>query len=99
MYIYIRSSNNPHMRAYYIKYCKILYRVIKEAKRQHYCRLIAKSDFKIKTTWTIIKHETGKLHWTEQMPSVGCEVFTAVVMKSIIFWDIKPLFAGLLNYS
>jgi hypothetical protein len=66
IYIYSRSSNNPHMRAYYIKYCKILNRVIIEAKRQHYCRLIEKSD-KIKTTWNMIKHETGKLHWTEQI--------------------------------
>jgi hypothetical protein len=55
-YIYSKSSNNPHMRAYYIKYCKILNRVIKVAKRQHYCGLIAKSDNKIKSTWNIIKH-------------------------------------------
>jgi hypothetical protein len=32
------------MRAHYNKYCKILSRVIKEAKRQHCSRLIAKSD-------------------------------------------------------
>jgi hypothetical protein len=36
--------------------------VIKEAKEQHYCRLIAKSDNKIKTTWNIVKRETGKIH-------------------------------------
>jgi hypothetical protein len=70
IYTYSRSSNNPHLRAYYNKYCKILSRVIKEAKRQHYCRLIAKSDNKIKTTWNIIKHGSGKLHLTEQIPSV-----------------------------
>jgi hypothetical protein len=58
------------MRTYYNKYCKILSRVIKEAKRQHYCRLIAKSDNRIKTTWNIIKCESGKLHLTEQIPSV-----------------------------
>jgi hypothetical protein len=58
------------MRAHYNKYCKILTRVIKEAKRQHYHRLIEKSDNKIKTTWNIIKHETGKLHPTEQISSV-----------------------------
>jgi hypothetical protein len=43
-----RSSNSPYMRAYYIKYCNILSRDIKEAKRQHYCRLIAKSNNQIK---------------------------------------------------
>jgi hypothetical protein len=45
------------MREFYIKYCTILSRVIKEAKRQHCCRLIAKSDNQIKITWNIIKHE------------------------------------------
>jgi hypothetical protein len=54
----------------YIKCCKILSRDIKEAKRQYYCRLIVKSDNQIKTTWNIIKHETGKLHLTEQIPSL-----------------------------
>jgi hypothetical protein len=58
------------MRAYYIKYCKIPKRVIKEAKRQRYCRLKAKSDNQIKTAWNIIKHETGELHLTEQTPSL-----------------------------
>jgi hypothetical protein len=69
--LYIHSrSNKPHMRAYYNKYCKILTRVIKEAKRQHYRRLIEKSDNKIKTTWNIIKHESGKLYPMEQISSV-----------------------------
>jgi hypothetical protein len=58
------------MRAYYIKYCKLVSRVIEGAKRQHYCRLTAKSNNQIKTTWNIIKPETGKLHLTEQMPSL-----------------------------
>jgi hypothetical protein len=49
------------MRAFYIKYFKILNRVIKEAKRQHYCRLTEKLDRQIETTWNIINHETGKL--------------------------------------
>jgi hypothetical protein len=31
---------------------------------------MAKFDNKIKTTWNIIKQETGKLHVTEQMPSL-----------------------------
>jgi hypothetical protein len=56
------------MRAHYNKYCKTLSRVIKEAKRQHYYRLIEKAGNKIKTTWNIIKHETGKLQQMEQIP-------------------------------
>jgi hypothetical protein len=58
------------MRAYYLRYCKILSRVIKEAKRQHYNRLITKFNNQIKTTWNIIRHERGKSHLTEQIPSL-----------------------------
>jgi hypothetical protein len=38
-----------------MKYYKILNNVIKEAKKQHCSRLIAKLDNKIKTTWNILK--------------------------------------------
>jgi hypothetical protein len=48
LHIYSRNSNDPNTRVFYIKYCKILN--IKEAKKQHYSRHIAKSDNKIKTT-------------------------------------------------
>jgi hypothetical protein len=44
--------------------------VIKEARKQHYSRLIAKSDSKIKTSWNIVKRETGKVHLTRQIPSL-----------------------------
>jgi hypothetical protein len=43
LYIYSRNSNDPIQELFYIKYCKILNNVIKEAKKQHYSRLIAKS--------------------------------------------------------
>jgi hypothetical protein len=65
-----RDSNDGVIKAFYIKYCKILNKVIQHAKRQHYNRLIAKSDNKIKTTWDIIKQKTGKIHVTEQMPTL-----------------------------
>jgi hypothetical protein len=68
--IYSRKNNDPNTRAFYIKYCKILNNVIKEAKKQHYSRLIAKSDNKIKTAWNIIRRKTGKIHLTENMPSL-----------------------------
>jgi hypothetical protein len=51
-------------------YGKILNNVIKEAKKKHYNKLIAKSDNKTKTTWSIVKRETGKIHLTEQMLSL-----------------------------
>ncbi|PNF23822.1 hypothetical protein B7P43_G15913 [Cryptotermes secundus] len=70
LYVNSRNNNNPNIRVFYVKYCKILRNVIKEAKKQHYRRLIAKSDNKIKMTWNIIKRETGKMHLTDQMPSL-----------------------------
>jgi hypothetical protein len=44
---------------YYIKYCKVLAKVIKEAKKAYYESTISKSHNKIKATWSIIKKETG----------------------------------------
>jgi hypothetical protein len=70
IYIYSARSNNPLIKAYYNKYCKVLSRVIKEAKRQYYSRSIEKSHNKIKTIWNIIKCETSKCHQTEQISSV-----------------------------
>lgn len=37
-----RNSDYPRTEAFYVKYCKILNEVIKQAKKQHYNRLIAK---------------------------------------------------------
>jgi hypothetical protein len=65
-----RDSNDAVIKAFYITYCEILNKVIQQAKRQHYNRIIAKSNNKIKTIWNIIKQETGKMHATEQMPSL-----------------------------
>jgi hypothetical protein len=61
------NSNNPTAKAHYTKHCRILNKVIKEAKKQFYDQLIAKSDNKIKTTWNIIKNETGRMHPIEQV--------------------------------
>jgi hypothetical protein len=47
-----------------------LSRVIKEAKRWHYCKLMETADNKMKTAWNITKHESGKLQGMEQVPPV-----------------------------
>jgi len=46
LYIYIRERNDAIIKAFYMKWCKILNKVIQEAKKQHYNRLIAKSNYK-----------------------------------------------------
>ena len=70
LYAFTKNSNYPKAKPHYIKYCKILRKVIKEAKKQHYSRLKAKSNTKIKTTSSIIKKETGKIHSVEQFPNL-----------------------------
>jgi hypothetical protein len=52
--MYSRDSNVPNSRAFYIKYCKTLNNVTKEAKKQHNSTLTAKSNNK-KTTQNRIK--------------------------------------------
>jgi hypothetical protein len=65
-YTHSRESNPAIIKAFCIKYCKILNKVIQEAKKQ----LTAKPDNKTKTTWNIIQQEIGEIHVTEQMPSL-----------------------------
>ena len=47
--------------AYYKHYCKILSKVINEAKKLYYKHIITKSKNKMKTTWNIIYKEKGSL--------------------------------------
>jgi hypothetical protein len=70
LYALTKNSKDPVRKAHYNTYCKILRKVIREAKKQHYSRLIAQSNNKIKTTWNIIKKETEKVHPPEQIPSL-----------------------------
>jgi hypothetical protein len=52
--------DDPKAKGNYIKYCETLRKVIKEAKKQHYSRIIAKYGNKIKTTWNIIQKKDNK---------------------------------------
>ena len=53
LYTLTKNSNDLKARAHYMKYCKMLKKVIKEAKKQLYDRLIAKYDNKIKKHGTL----------------------------------------------
>ena len=68
MYAFTNNSNYSNAKADYIQYFKILRKVIQDAKKRHYRRLIAKSTNKIKT-WKIIKKETRKVRSVEQDPT------------------------------
>jgi hypothetical protein len=45
---------------HYKSYCRILSNVIKAARILHYNRNIVNSNNKMKTTWDIVKSDTGK---------------------------------------
>jgi hypothetical protein len=55
-----RNNNNTAIKQYYKDYCKILTKVIKEAKRLTLNKRIFQSHNKIKTTWNIINESLGK---------------------------------------
>jgi hypothetical protein len=55
-----RNSNYPKLKAFYSKYCKILNKVLKEAKGQYYGSLVTKFYNEIKTTWNIVKKRQEK---------------------------------------
>jgi hypothetical protein len=53
-HIHSRDSSDTALKAFYIRYCKIINTIIEEAKKYHYNRLTASYDDKIKTKWKII---------------------------------------------
>jgi hypothetical protein len=56
----VQKQYNPHIKGYYIRYCNILSKVIKEAKKRHYDNEIKYYTNKNKTTWNIVNKETHR---------------------------------------
>ena len=59
LYLRSRNSNNEKLKRHYQAYCKILLKVIKEAKKLYYDTEIQKSNNKRKATSEIIKKLTN----------------------------------------
>jgi len=60
LFLLLRTTNNPILKQYYKKYCNILVKVIREAKRMTYSARILASHNKTKTTWTILNELLGR---------------------------------------
>jgi hypothetical protein len=60
LFILYRTNSNYLFKSYYKTDSTILRRVIREAKRKYYNQLITTSKNKTKTTWNIIKSESGR---------------------------------------
>ena len=58
---------------YYKAYSKILFHVIKEAKRMIYNTRILKFNYKSKTTWNIINKLLGKQHSTNEIQKLSID--------------------------
>jgi len=54
LYLVVRSNNDIQLKDYYMRYSKILSKVIKTTKILHHNYLIIHSNNKIKMTWNII---------------------------------------------
>jgi hypothetical protein len=63
LYLTSRNNNDEILKRHYQAYCKILLKVIKEAKKLYYDTEIQKSNNKCKSTWEIIKKLTNN-HYT-----------------------------------
>ena len=62
LFLLSKNSNNPAFTKYYKTYCRILTKVITEAKKLSYNNRILKSDNKVKTAWNITNEILGKHH-------------------------------------
>jgi hypothetical protein len=60
LYMLCGNAKNPILYTHYKTYCRILREVIKMAKRNHFNKLISKSNNKSKTLWGIVNKITGK---------------------------------------
>ena len=60
LYLKCRNSSNHKLKIYYKSYCKLLTKIIRQAKTLHYSNQILKSDNKSRTLWNIVKSQTGK---------------------------------------
>jgi hypothetical protein len=60
LYLTSRDSNDPRLKCHYKLYCKVFSNLILEAKRNKYNNQILRSNNKIKTTWEIVKVESGE---------------------------------------
>ena len=59
---YRKDKDNIQLTNHYRAYCKILKKVIQEAKKQFFQKQVALSSNKIRTAWNIIKRNTGKCY-------------------------------------
>jgi hypothetical protein len=73
LYDEVKICKNPILYTYYKNYCKILNRVINQAKKMSYKKQIKYSRNKVRTTWRIINNELLKKHNRENIHALIIE--------------------------
>jgi hypothetical protein len=96
LYLLSKDCNDINLIKYYEQLCKILPRVITEAKRSKYNNQIINSTNKMKTIWNIIKSETNRLkgHTVsnyENSPDAINDHFLSVAEKIMQSSDIEDI--------
>jgi len=92
LFLLTRINNDIQLKEYYKRYSKILTQVIRTAKMLHHNNQIIYSNNTIKTTWNIIKNETGgnntkysnsnKLNTdNENNKNINAEIFNKYFLK------------------
>ena len=71
LYLRCRNSNNLELKNHYKSYCKLLTKIIRQAKTLHYRNQILKSDNKSRTVWNIVKSHTGKKIIKDEISIIG----------------------------
>jgi hypothetical protein len=72
LYTLVKKTSDDRLKLYYTRYwtTSILTRVMREAKKLYYNKLISKSENKIQSTWKIIKKETAKNQATDNITEI-----------------------------
>jgi len=68
VYLSRRNSKNPKLKEHHKLYFKLFSNVIKEVKILQHKKQILTSYNKTRTTWNIVKSETGKKRGKEEIP-------------------------------
>jgi len=63
-------TNNYNLKLYYKKYCSLLTKVIRNAKKLHYNNIILRSKNKMRSTWKIINNNIGTTQHDMSVPSL-----------------------------
>jgi hypothetical protein len=69
LYLICRNSDDPNIKSFYKAYCKSLARDILKTKRSYYDKLISDSNYRIKSSWNIVKVLTGRKSSCNMLPT------------------------------